>query len=88
MRKALWKKLVVGARTQWVFRWPSCAICGCLETVSHVLRACKYLPFAADTILKVFGPVRDDTGGGGLALQLLLLTHPQLFLSSTRGLTL
>ena len=87
MRKALWKKLVVGARMQRVFGRPKCEVCGGLETVSHVLSTCKYLPFAADSILKAFGPVRDDNGGV-VVLQQIIMTHPELSLSTTQGLAL
>ena len=33
--------------------------------MAHVVSVCKYLSFAANTILKAFGLVRDDWGGGG-----------------------
>ena len=36
---------------------------GGLQTANHVLSACCYLPFAADTIGKAFGPVRDGRVG-------------------------
>ena len=39
-----------------------------LETVNHVLLACRCLPFAADTIVKAFGPMKDEVEDGGGAI--------------------
>ena len=77
----------MGVLTEHLFGMPRCEFCGALETVSHVLSECRYLLFAADTILKAFAPVRDEWGKGvALALLHVIGTHPQVFLFTTQGL--
>ena len=57
----LWCTLVVGARTQHMFHRPRCEVCGALEKMSQ----CRCLAFAADTVLKAYGPVCGIRGAGG-----------------------
>ena len=59
MRKAPWKKLIVGARTQKAYYQPNCDLCAKTETIKHVLSGCKFWSVACDIITKTFGPVWD-----------------------------
>ena len=87
MRRALWKKLAVGARTQHAYHQPNCILCSVPETIKHVLAACKFWPVAVDIVRKAFGPVwgRD---GAMCSMDTLLVAQPLLSLSTTQGLAL
>ena len=87
MRHALWAKLSVGARTQHVYHRPKCVLCNVLETTKHAVAYCKFMGFAADVVLKAFGPVWDATGQQ-VGMQDMLLTQPTLALRSTQGLVM
>ena len=87
MRRALWKKLAVGARTQHAYHQPNCILCSVPKTIKHVLTACKFWPVAVDIVRKAFGPVwgRD---GAMCPMDTLLVAQPLLSLSTTQGLAL
>ena len=87
MRRALWQKLKVGARTKNVFHRPNCVSSGTLETMRHALSTYQFFPLAADIVLKAFGPVWGDTG---LLwdMQILLVKEPLFSLITTQRLAL
>ena len=87
MRKALWKKLTVGARTQKAYHQPNCDLCAKTETIKHVLSGCKFWSVACDIITKAFGPVWDRTWAM-CPMNKLLVDHPLLSLQTTQGLAL
>ena len=82
VRKALWKKLTVGARMQKAYHQPSCDLCAKTETIKHVLSGCKFWSVACDIITKAFGPVWDRTGAM-CPMNKLLIDNPLLSLQTT-----
>ena len=77
MRKALWKKLAVGAQTQTAYHQPKCVFCSQLETVHHILSAFKFWPVATDIVVKAFGPVWGPAGVM-CPMNTLLISEPLL----------
>ena len=43
MRKALWKKVVLGARICRAYHQPNCVLCSVLENVNQTLSRCRFL---------------------------------------------
>ena len=87
VRKALWKKLTVGARTQKAYHQPNCDLCAKTETIKHVPSGCKFWSVACDIITKAFGPVWDCTGAM-CPMNKLLVDNPLLSLQTTQGLAI
>ena len=84
VRKALWKKLMVGARTQKAYHQPNCVMCSVCETVNHVLSRCKFWLVACDIVTKALGPVWGPTGAM-CPMKRLLIDEPVLSLQTTQG---
>ena len=87
VRKALWKKLTVGARSQKAYHQPNCNLCSMPAIIKHVLSGCKFWLVACDVVTKTFGPVCGPTGVM-CPMKRLLVDQPLLSLQSTQGLAL
>ena len=84
VRKALWKKLTVGDRTQKAYHQLNCNMCSVPETIKHVLSGCKFWSVACDIVTKTFGPVWGPTGVM-CPMKRLLVDQPLLSLQATQG---
>ena len=87
VRKALWKKLTVGARTQKAYHQPNCNLCSVPETIKHVFSGCKFWSVACGIVTKTFGPVWGPIGVM-CPMKMLLVHQPLLSLQTTQGLAL